>query len=71
MPKYAVAFILPTDGNQLSHKVVESDSKENALRKFFNEEVSEYYSNDEQGFHYFKEDFNLDSSPAGSIIELQ
>lgn len=70
MPKYAVAFIVPSENNQLRHRVLDSENKDSALRKFFTEEASEYYSNDEQGFYYFKEDFFDESSSTGSIIEL-
>ncbi len=70
MPKYAIAFIAPTESAQLKHKILEGDNKDIALRKFFNEEASEYYSNDEQGFYYFKDDFFDTNTSSGSIIEI-
>jgi hypothetical protein len=70
MPKYAIAFVAPTESSQLRHKVLENETKDSALRQFFNEEASEFYSNDDQGFYYFKEDFNDQNTCAGSIIEL-
>lgn len=70
MPRFAVAFITPTENGQLIHRLVESQDKESALRSFFSESVSEFYSADEQGFHYFKDDFLDDVSVGGSIIEV-
>lgn len=70
MPRFAIAFMTPESEPKLIHKIIESETKEIALRKFFNESVTDYYSSDEDGFHYFKEDFFDDSSPSGSIIEL-
>lgn len=68
MPKYAIAFAAqkPT----LLHQVVEMDSRESALRFFFNQFVSEGYSKDAEGFSYFKEDFADPENPSGSIIEV-
>jgi hypothetical protein len=70
MPRFAIAFVMPSGSGQLTHRVIEGENKDTALRSFFNESVSEYYSNDEQGFHYFKEDFFDESAPGGSIIEV-
>jgi hypothetical protein len=70
MPRFAIAFVMPSENGQLTHQVIEGETKDNALRTFFNNSVSEYYSNDEQGFHYFKEDFFDDAAPGGSIIEI-
>ncbi|MCX7726044.1 MAG: hypothetical protein N2053_04260 [Chitinispirillaceae bacterium] len=70
MPRFSIAFMTPEGEPKLIHKIIESETKELALRKFFNDSVTDYYSSDEDGFHYFKEDFFEDSSPAGSIIEL-
>ncbi|MDO5576021.1 MAG: hypothetical protein Q4F84_02990 [Fibrobacter sp.] len=70
MPKYAIAFIVPSENNQLRHRVLEGETKDAALRKFFTDEASECYSNDEQGFYYFKEDFFDENNSTGSIIEL-
>lgn len=70
MPRYAIAFIAPAQTAQLRHKILEGESKDVVLRSFFNDEASEFYSNDEQGFHYFKEDFYDENSSSGSIIEI-
>jgi hypothetical protein len=70
MPRFAVAFVAPSENGQLLHHVIESADKESALKSFFTEFASEYYSNDEQGYHYFKEDFFDEVAAGGSIIEL-
>ena len=70
MPKYAIAFIAPTESAQLRHKIMEGENKEIALRKFFTEEASEFYYNDEQGFYYLKDDFFDTNTSSGSIIEI-
>jgi hypothetical protein len=70
MSKYVIAFITPAKRMQLRHSIVEGENRESALRSFFGENASEYYSDDEKGFLYFKEDFFDDGNPAGSIIEL-
>lgn len=71
MPKYSIAFVTPSKNNGLKHRIIEGESKDLVLRRFFDEEVVEYYSNDDQGFYYFKEDFYDENTNAGSIIELQ
>ncbi len=70
MPRFAVAFVTPSQNGQLIHRIIEGDNKDGALKTFFTESVCDYYSSDEQGFHYFKEDFFDDTTPGGSIIEL-
>ena len=70
MSKYAIAFIVPSENSQLCHRLVEGDTKEAALRRFFDEEVKGSYSEDDQGFFYFKEDFFDEQAASGSIIEL-
>jgi hypothetical protein len=70
MARFAVAFVTPAKNGLLIHKVIESESRESALKTFFEENVNEFYSNNAQGFHYFKEDFFDDTTPSGSIIEL-
>ncbi len=71
MPKYAIAFIVPSKSSpSVCHRLVEGDTKEAALRRFFDEELKEYYSEDDQGFFYFKEDFFDDRTQSGSIIEV-
>jgi hypothetical protein len=68
MPRYAIAFISPKPS--LLHQVVEMDSRESALRFFFNQYVSQGYSKDNEGFSYFKEDFQDAENPLGSILEI-
>ena len=70
MSKYAIAFITPSKKIQLRHALVDGENRDAALRAFFGEGASEFYSNDEHGFLYFNEDFFDDTNPAGSIIEL-
>jgi hypothetical protein len=71
MSKYSIAFVVPSKScSQICHRIVEGDTREAALRRFFDEELKAYYSEDEQGFFYFKEDFFDDRTPAGSIIEI-
>lgn len=71
MPKYSIAFITPTENVQLRHRLMEGESKDEALKRFFNEEAREFYSNDDQGYYYFKEDFFDEQSASGSIIDLE
>jgi hypothetical protein len=71
MSKYVVAFITQGKRVQLRHAIVEGENRDSALRRFFTENASENYSNDEHGFLYFKEDFFDENNPAGSIIELE
>jgi hypothetical protein len=68
MPKFSIAFISPETEKPLKHRIIESDDQESALKKFFEEETVAYYSNDEQGYHYFKEDFFDPSNGMGNII---
>lgn len=68
MPKYSIAFVVPDEKNQLRHRIVEGANEEDALRDFFKSEIQDLYSNDEQGFHYFKEDFYDTSTGSGSLI---
>ena len=70
MSKYAIAFIVPSETSQLCHRIVEGDTKETALRRFFDDDVKGCYSEDDQGFFYFKEDFFDEQARSGSIIEL-
>lgn len=70
MARFAVAFVTPVGNGTLVHKIIESENRESALKTFFEESVDEFYSNNAQGFHYFKEDFFDDTAPSGSIIEL-
>jgi hypothetical protein len=70
MPKFSIAFITPEKKNMLRHRIIESAEKEIALRQFFNEEIVRFYSKDDQGYFYFKEDFFDSSDASGSIVEL-
>ncbi|MBN2188576.1 MAG: hypothetical protein JW699_03900 [Chitinispirillaceae bacterium] len=71
MSKYAIAFVTHLKSSPaVCHRIVEGENREAALRHFFNEELKECYSEDDQGFYYFKEDFFDDRVPSGSIIEL-
>ena len=70
MPRFAIAFVTPSGNGQLVHQVIENETKDGAMRTFFKESVSEFYSNDDQGFHYFKDDFYDDTTPGGSILEI-
>jgi hypothetical protein len=71
MPKYAVAFVAPSEEKSLKHRIVEGTDVETALKAFFKEELAEYYSDNEQGYHYFREDFFDEGLTAGSIIALE
>ena len=69
MPRYAIAFI--TAKPSLIHRLVEMDSREAAFRAFFNDHVaSEGYTEDAEGFAYFREDFDNPEDPMGSILEV-
>jgi len=68
MPRYSIAFITPKP--TLLHQVVEMDSRDSALRFFFNQYVTSGYTQDSEGFSYFKEDFSDAENPLGSILEI-
>lgn len=69
MPRYAISFV--TSKPSLIHRLVEMDSRDAALRSFFNEyAASEGYTSDSEGFAYFLEDFNNPEEPMGSILEV-
>ncbi|MFP4416587.1 MAG: hypothetical protein ACOC4C_04055 [Fibrobacterota bacterium] len=69
MPKFAIAFIVPVEKNALRHSIIESPNKESALKEFFKKNISDFYSTDEQGYFYFKEDFFDADTGAGSILK--
>lgn len=71
MPKYSIVFILPVEKKQLKHRIIESNDMESALKIFFAEEIIDFYTSDEQGFFYFKQDFYDSSNPSGSIISFE
>lgn len=70
MKKFAIAFISDDNKDQLRHRIIEGDSQEVVLKVFFEEELTEFYSNDEKGYAYFKEDFYNSIPKSGSIIEV-
>ncbi len=67
MNKYSIAFISP--GNNLLHRIVRAKSEDEALQTFFKEIKLASYTQDDDGFFYFKEDFNFGERPAGSILQ--
>jgi hypothetical protein len=67
MAKFAIAFFEENSGLKL--KVVESDTKEAALRYFFDHH-SEGYSPNSEGYSYFKDDFLDSNKPFGAISEV-
>ena len=70
MPKYAIAFVTPSEEHAIRHSILEADDADAALKAFFKENACEFYSDNEQGYHYFREDFYDDSLKAGSVIQL-
>ncbi len=68
MHKYSIVFVPPAENIQLKHRIIESTDQETALKTFFSEEITDYYTDDEQGFFYFKQDFFEQSGPSGSIL---
>ena len=70
MPKYAIAFVAPAGTHPVKHAVIEDTDRDSALKKFFAQELNEFYSNDEQGYFYFKEDFFDRTLRSGSVIQL-
>jgi hypothetical protein len=71
MSKFSIAFIAPTKLSPLRHKIVEGQDQDSALRAFFSEEASEFYSDDDQGFFYFKEDFFDETNASGNVIRCE
>lgn len=70
MPKFSIAFIAPAEAKQLVHRIIESADQDSALKSFFDDGITNFYSADEQGFFYFKEDFFDSADPCGSVIAL-
>ena len=69
MPRYAIAFV--TAQPSLIHQWVEMDSRDAALRQFFQQHAAAHgYTPDNEGFAYFLEDFNGPEEPMGSILEV-
>lgn len=70
MASFCIAFIAPDECGTLIHKIIEANDKKSAMKLFFSENAVKFYSNDDQGFYYFQEDFNHPKEPAGSLLEL-
>ena len=70
MPKFSIAFTALTDKNPLRHQVLDAPDQEAALKEFFGKELLDLYSDDEQGYFYFKEDFADRSNRCGSVIQV-
>jgi len=68
MPKFVIAF--HGEEQTFLHKIIEMDTKEASLMFFFKNHVEGQYSPDEEGYTYFREDFDDPDSPMGSILEL-
>ncbi len=66
MPQYTIAFYSDLAG--VNQKRVEAESREKALRLFFDKYVDGYSKNDE-GFAYFRDDFDDADRPIGSLLE--
>ena len=68
MPRYAIAVVSPK--SKILQKVVEGEGQEDALKRFFSQQMSNRYTDDDQGYFYFKEDFFDPQEPLGSILEV-
>ncbi len=68
MARFAIAFVSAKPA--LIHQVVEMDSRDAALRYFFQQYVSQGYTQDAEGYSYFLEDFNSSDDPMGSVLEI-
>lgn len=71
MPNFSIVFITPVGKNKFKHRIIEGPDQESALKTFFVEEITEFYSDDEQGYFYFKDDFFDESNPAGGIVSCE
>ncbi len=69
MARYAIAVAMP-GGNKVIQKIFEGEGQEDALKKFFVEHMASNYSDDDQGYFYFKEDYFDPKAPVGSIVEI-
>jgi hypothetical protein len=69
MPKYSIAFVALAAEKQLRHQIIEAADRDAALKEFFGKEALDLYSDDDQGYHYFKEDFS--DNAGASIIEIR
>ena len=68
LARFVIAHHSESSGN--TQKIVEIETKEAALRFYFDNFVDEDYSADAEGFAYFKDDFFDEEKPHGSIIEI-
>jgi hypothetical protein len=71
MSKFSIAFIVPSKTSPLRHRIIDSQDQDSALRTFFTEEAAEFYSDDDQGFFYFKEDFFDETNASGNVIRCE
>ena len=70
MKRFTVAFITPQSPGRLIHDIIEAEDKDEAISLFFATKTARFYSNDDKGLFYFKEDFSDPDYPSGSIIEI-
>jgi len=68
MNLFSIAFITPSNIPGLCHSIIKAETEEAAMKKFFNAHASSFYSDDDKGFYYFKEDFY--DTGAGNIIRI-
>jgi hypothetical protein len=68
MPRYAIAVL--NSQSKVVQKIVEGEGQDAALKKFFETNMADQYSGDEQGYFYFKEDYFSPQGPMGSILEV-
>ena len=66
MPQYTIAFF--SDLNGVIQKKIEADTREKALRLFLDQHVTSY-SQDDEGFVYFREDLEDADRPLGAMLE--
>lgn len=67
MSRYVLSFF--SDSVGVITKILEADSKEEAIRTFFDLYIPDY-TQDSEGFAWFKEDFYDEDRPLGSILLL-
>jgi len=68
MPQYSIA--VNSSKNKVIQRIVEGEGQEDALKKFFFDNMADQYSDDDQGYFYFKEDNFDPKAPMGSILEV-
>lgn len=67
MPRYALSFY--SDRLGVISKVLEANSKDEAMKTFFDLFIADY-SKDLEGFAWFKEDFEDPDKPLGAVQEI-